>query len=153
MEKKSRRKRFMFWLDYKKQSELDLANEIGNLKQTRSFARAIRDGLRLFVSLSKGETTVLEELFPHVVAKLRGGSTDNGAGGLSEEKLRAIIIEATQGPPINLGKQHMSHVPMLPKPLILDDDIPKAKVIKTEKTDDKTGEQNFLNSLSALMNG
>ncbi len=152
---KSFRKRFVFWLNLHKPDESIIAEQIDSLKDNRSFARAIRDGLRLFVSLSKGETTVLEELFPHIVAKLRGDAPDDRAGGLSEEKLREIILEATQVNSLNHIKQPMSHIPMS-KPLILDDDIPKVEVIKSDKSSNTDGTnvaQNFLNGLTALMNG
>ena len=150
--KKSIRKRFNFWLDYKKQKELDLANEISNLKQTRSFSRAIRDGLRLFISLSKGDTSVLEELFPHVVSNIRGGSTGDSAGGLTEEKLRAIIWEATNDPTSGINMKPLPSIPT-PKPLVLDDELPKVKVVKSEKQEGVNVAQNFLNGINALLNG
>ena len=60
------RLRFMFWLDLNKPDENDLAETIGQLKQERSFSRAIRQGLRLWTSLRQRDVSVLLELFPDI---------------------------------------------------------------------------------------
>lgn len=60
------RLRFVFWLDMKKPAENELAEQIEQLKATRNFSRAIRDGLRLFIDLKNGSIKVLLELFPFV---------------------------------------------------------------------------------------
>lgn len=64
------RLRFTFWLDMLKPDELVLADQVELLKNERSFASAIRDGLRLIVDLRKGKTDVLFELFPWVKNEL-----------------------------------------------------------------------------------
>jgi hypothetical protein len=61
------RLRFHFWLDVNKPEEAALAETIGELKECRSFAQTIRHGIRLVVSLARGDTSVLEALFPQVV--------------------------------------------------------------------------------------
>jgi hypothetical protein len=147
------RLRFTFWLNINKSEERDLAEQIDDLKRKRSFAKTIRDGIRLMVDLYAGQTDVLFELFPWIKEKLHTVSAPDGAAGLSEEKLRAIIREATAGQAVSHDKQEIAHVPMLPKPLVLDDELPKATVVKTAQASGKSGEQNFLNSISALMNG
>jgi hypothetical protein len=60
------RGRFTFWLDFRKDDELVLAETIDDLKRKRGFASAIRDGLRLIVDLRAGQLDVLFELFPWV---------------------------------------------------------------------------------------
>lgn len=60
------RLRFMFWLDLKKADEYELAEEIEHLKEQRSFAQTVRDGIRLVSSLRRGNLDVLEKLFPWV---------------------------------------------------------------------------------------
>lgn len=65
--KESHRLQFRFWLDVTKQGEYELAETIENLKEKRGFAKAIRDGLRLFSDLKAGRWEVLRELFPWVV--------------------------------------------------------------------------------------
>lgn len=83
---------------------------------------------------------------------MQANPAPSGTGGLSEEKLREIIREATQGQLINTDKQAMAAVPV-PKPLILDDDLPKVQVVKSEKSSDVNVAQNFLNGINALLNG
>lgn len=63
------RGRFTFWLDFRKDDELLLAEMIDDLKRKRGFASAIRDGLRLIVDLRAGRLDVLFELFPWVQAE------------------------------------------------------------------------------------
>lgn len=79
-----------FWLDASKDDELLLLETIDELKAERKFSRAIRDGLRLFVSLSRGETDVLERLFPAVVARLRESGNSSSSGGGSDDRLARI---------------------------------------------------------------
>lgn len=63
--------RYAFWLDIKKSDEEKLSDDIELLKNKRSFAKAIRDGLRLILSLREGSVDVLLELFPFVKEKLQ----------------------------------------------------------------------------------
>jgi hypothetical protein len=67
----------MFWLDLDKDTELELAEEIASLKDQRSFVRFVRNGLRLMLDLSRGNTDVLTELFPWVLSKT---NSDEGGG-------------------------------------------------------------------------
>ena len=66
---------YTFWLDLKKSPEEALSDEIELLKNKRSFAKTIRDGLRLMIDLREGRVDVLRELFPWVSAKLQSPST------------------------------------------------------------------------------
>lgn len=56
-----------FWLDLGNAIEAELIDAIALLKRDRQFTAYIRDGLRLMLSLAKGDTGVLRELFPAVV--------------------------------------------------------------------------------------
>lgn len=60
------RERFMFWLDLNKPEEYQIAEIVFELKQQRSFAQTVRDGIRLIVSLRAGKLDVLFELFPWI---------------------------------------------------------------------------------------
>lgn len=58
------RREFKFWLYLDKPEESRLLEFIEYCKQTRKWARVVRDGIRLMWSLTEGDTTVLYELFP-----------------------------------------------------------------------------------------
>jgi hypothetical protein len=62
------RRRIMFWLDEGRTEEFELIKFIKRLKRNRKFHPTVRDGLRLMQSLEKGDTTVLKELFPGILA-------------------------------------------------------------------------------------
>ncbi|MEO8613066.1 MAG: hypothetical protein ABI690_34555 [Chloroflexota bacterium] len=64
------RLRFPFWLDMKKPEEAILADQIEILKNQRSFAPTVRDGIRLIVDLRAGQLVVLFELFPWIAEAL-----------------------------------------------------------------------------------
>lgn len=61
---------FRFWLDAFKKDELQLIKDLHHFKSQRKFARLIRDALRLFFSLLLGDVSVLNELFPGILATL-----------------------------------------------------------------------------------
>lgn len=63
----SHRLQFRFWLDVSKPEEDVLAEQVEELKQKRTFAKTIRDGIRLVLDLRAGRWEVLRELFPWVV--------------------------------------------------------------------------------------
>ena len=65
--RKRYRKLFHFQLDLNKPDEREIAHEINELKQKRSFSRTVRDGIRLVLDLRKGRVEVLQELFPWVL--------------------------------------------------------------------------------------
>jgi hypothetical protein len=69
MTKNRFRLRFTFWLDLLKPEEAQLADQIELLKNDRSFASTIRDGIRLICDLRQGKLDVLFELFPWVRAE------------------------------------------------------------------------------------
>lgn len=64
------RKQIVFWLDLANDIEYEIAEYIADLKRGRAFSAAVRDGLRLIATLRRGETHILEALFPQVVRAL-----------------------------------------------------------------------------------
>lgn len=68
------RMQFVFWLNVQNELEATIAEEIEALKQARSFVATVRDGIRLVQDLRRGNTTVLEELFPWIAERY---SNDN----------------------------------------------------------------------------
>ena len=60
------RLQFKFWLDVNKPDEYELAEIIANLKENKTFSKAIRDGIHLIWSLGQGNLDVLITLFPWV---------------------------------------------------------------------------------------
>ena len=64
------RLKFTFWLNINKSDEQALATHIETLKSERSFAKTIRDGIRLIIDLRQGNTDVLVELFPWLQDRL-----------------------------------------------------------------------------------
>jgi hypothetical protein len=80
MARQSFRKRFTFWLDLLKSDEYELAEEIEILKKSRSFAKAIRTGLKLWISLKQGRTDVLLAEFPWIKEHFAGGEPQPDTG-------------------------------------------------------------------------
>ena len=58
---------FKFWLNIENPQEQEIVDHIEDLKKSRSFAKTIRDGIRLIYDLRRGKTEVLQELFPWVL--------------------------------------------------------------------------------------
>lgn len=159
-----------FWLDADKDDELLLLETIDELKAARQFTRAVRDGLRLFVSLSKGETDVLESLFPAVVARLRGeGNTDTGGGGGQSEHLARIeslllqlqtpggIVAAAREPqPAAIAGNTGGPKPMTtgaaPPPPVYDDDDADLITVKKSEGGGRQANENFLAAMRRLQN-
>ncbi len=88
---------FKFWLFLDKPEESRLIEFIEYSKAKRSFARIIRDGIRLMWSLSEGDTTVLFELFPGLRAQLTpiqpAPVKDNRDLERQIEELKKLILE------------------------------------------------------------
>lgn len=92
-----RREKIDMFLDLKKREQLILYQEIETLKAKRRFGPMWRDGLRLILSLKRGDTSVLEELFP--------GLLDNSSQLLSE--IRNLVNDSQ---PRYLGPVQFSDV-------------------------------------------
>ena len=65
---------FKFWLRDNKSSERELGQWLDGLRSKRGMKPAIVKALRLYKSLLSGDTSVLIELFPNVVQKLKDDS-------------------------------------------------------------------------------
>lgn len=83
MSRRGFRLQYMFWLNLDKPDQASIAAIIEDLKEARSFAKTIRDGIRLITSLQRGDTSVLLELFPllqlgqHTNATFTGNRIEN----------------------------------------------------------------------------
>jgi hypothetical protein len=75
--------KFNFWLNANDEHEMGIAELIDQLKQERSFSRAIRQGLQLWHSLKQRDISVLLELFPWVLDAVQNsqGGANSGANG------------------------------------------------------------------------
>ncbi len=98
------RKELKFWLFLDKPEESRLVEFINYCKSKRSFARVVRDGIRLMWSLGEGDTSVLFELFPGLRAQLLPvdaipppPDTDKLERQIAD--LRKIILEQGSFPP------------------------------------------------------
>lgn len=97
------RKRFEFWLNDQRQEDWDVYELISKLKKPSKgqgqFTRAIREGIRLWVSLRDGQIDVLLELFPWVreaIAKSTPTPVINDREQLDEIKNMLEMIAAQQ---------------------------------------------------------
>jgi hypothetical protein len=153
---KSYRLMYKFWLDMMKPEEEALADMIEKMKSARSYASAVRDGLRLINDLRQGNVTVLLELFPFVKTALASGGNDDN-GGISKadlERLEALIKESQLqpiAPPLAAsgGLKPLGGLKPIAPPAYDEDEGMSLVVSKAEGGgDDAT--QNFLKSMMAL---
>lgn len=70
------RKEYKFWLFHDLPEHQRLMDFISYCKQTRQFAKVIRDGIRLIWSLREGNLSVLFELFPHLERQFNPDAED-----------------------------------------------------------------------------
>ncbi|MEZ4667824.1 MAG: hypothetical protein R3E39_07915 [Anaerolineae bacterium] len=93
------RLRFTFWLDMHKSDEHELAETIDDLKTRKLFAKSVRDGITLVVSLMEGRLDVLFSMYPWVREEF-----EKRAGMRSAEALEAQLnrIEQLMGQGITL---------------------------------------------------
>ena len=122
MNPKRFRLRYVFWLDMHKPDEERIADQIDHLKSERSFARTIRDGIRLICDLRAGRLDVLFELFPWVSTALaeQGAPSENASAKALREQLERIEYQLLQqgNTPINLpDKGRGERVSLDDKPL------------------------------------
>lgn len=107
MAKKQRfRLRFVFWLDMLDNVEQQLADYVEELKAQRTFAKTIRDGLRLIRDLRAGKVDVLFELFPWVKAEFAAGAMPknepdpSGSDKVQREleQIKDLLLRSTPSP-------------------------------------------------------
>jgi hypothetical protein len=140
-----RRKQFKFWL-YQDEDQT-MIERIEREKGARRFSRAIRDGLRLFWSLERGDLSVLFDLFPH----LRHQFTPGG-GELIEQFQRMMAAQpaAVTTPSPQLSGFKPMDVPKLAAPASDDDDLVVVKRHETSEADARQIAENFMRSMSLL---
>lgn len=138
------RKQFKFWLY--QDDDRSMIERIEREKGARRFSRAIRDGLRLFWSLERGDLSVLFELFPH----LRHQFTPGG-GELIEQFQRMMVAQpAPTTPPPQLSGFRPMSVPKLAAPAPDDDDLVVVKRHETSEADARQISENFMRSMELL---
>ncbi|MBZ0291639.1 MAG: hypothetical protein K8L99_03640 [Anaerolineae bacterium] len=134
------RLRYVFWLDMNKPDEAELADTVASLKEQRSFASTIRDGIRLVCDLRAGRLDALFELFPWVRAEFNKKEYQ-----LQDRlaRLEQLLMQQNGGGPKPLA------IPAVPGPLFLDDDDDDTSL--EIKRDIRTNHGlNFLESALAL---
>ncbi len=148
------RLRFTFWLDLQKADEAALAEAIDGLKHNRTFASAIRDGIRLICDLRAGQTTILLELFPWVKEALQPVSMPTVDRNFQEQITRLETLFLSQG-----------HVPIEPSlSVALGDQPPQRTTRKSAKprvevtglaakASAETVAKNFLSSMKNMASG
>ena len=144
------RLRFTFWLDMHKPDEAALAEVIDTLKQNRSFASAIRDGIRLIADLRAGRTDALFELFPWVKDTLQPAPSAPIEQGLQQQIARLEALLLAQGNTPIKPPAIASSAPETTRA------VPKSRVriaATPSKIDAKTVAQNFANSMKSLAGG
>jgi hypothetical protein len=144
------RLRFTFWLDMLKPEELEIADQIEHLKNERSFANTIRDGIRLICDLRQGRVDVLFELFPWIKSEFIAVQPQETAGekALKEQLKRLEKLMLQQGNtlvqlPVSTDPKAM-RVLQIDTPNFDDDDI----VLKKDTSTDSA--KNFLQSMMNL---
>ena len=146
------RLKFMFWLDMSKSDELQLAEEIEELKEKRLFSQTLRDGIRLIRDLRAGRTDVLFSLFPWLASEFATPAPSDSDALLRHEidRLRELILSQGAAPAASGGS-----FPGL-KPLqpvvsadTLGDDRDEVQ-LTVKVTHDNTSAKNFLSSVLGL---
>lgn len=154
------RLRFPFWLDMHKPDEAALADQIELLKNDRSFAVTVRNGIRLIVDLRAGRLDVLLELFPWVGERLASGAGGHGDDDLKRELQRLQDLIMQQG---GIGAPPSDYPMMKPAglksitgvgrkmelPTFDDDDDGETLVMK--KNTSTNASLNFLNQLQGFI--
>ena len=144
------RLRFTFWLDMHKPDEAELADIIDTLKQNRSFAATIRDGIRLVADLRAGRTEVLFELFPWVKDTLQTMPAAPAEQGLQQQIARLEALLLAQG---NVPIQSPLEASSAPE-VVRTGRKSRVKIAATSgKVDATTIAQNFANSMKSFASG
>lgn len=141
MTKKSRyRLRYTFWLNHSDPGELAVADAIEILKNERSFASTVRDGIMLINELRQGKVDLLLKLFPWVVDALR--PTHEATVDTDDLKRELVALREAV-----IARGGGSHGTPPPKRLAAADDMPELVIQKKSGTD---AAANFLASLATL---
>lgn len=130
------RKEVKMWLYLDKPDEARLINFIKHCKATRTFARMLRNGIRLMWSLGEKDVSVLFELFPWIEESMKPSSPapDNSDIERQIAELKRIIMEqgGIAAPP--------AHYPVMKSPTA----PPVAAIQAAKAADASTIADNFL---------
>lgn len=163
--KKPYRVQHRFWLDISRNDEFDINEQVYTLKSERSFIGVIRDGIRLVCDLRAGQLDVLQELFPHMVAKIEARVMPDPSDLNNKfEELKKLIeenkiiplfgndnsmtmIQAGEKSITTTGKPIAGGLKSLSKPTFDDDDDVQLTIAKTTSTESA---MNFLTAMANL---
>lgn len=137
------RKRYFFWLDITRDSELHIAEDIALLKRKRLFSKTIRDGIRLIIDLRAGHLNVLFELFPQYKVQFKdttpNDDDDNGEDiKIALARIEKLVTRQTVHGELTMQKDHANSVIMQAPP-----QITVKKAVSTGNS-----AQNFLDAMS-----
>jgi len=158
MNKKRWQLKIEAWLDGNKSEQLALYEDIAELKKERSFSRAFRQGIRLWLSLKNRDVSVLLELFPWVKEALQNknkdtsSNTSDNEGIITDNALKAHIdrlenLIMQQHNTASNASQN-AHKPHHATPAYTLNDLPELESKRT-KSNEKSS-QNLLNALSGI---
>lgn len=148
------RLRHVFWLDVNKPDEAELAETISYLKEQRSFAATIRDGIRLVCDLRAGRLDVLLELFPWMAKELAASHPSDSSTSKLERQLERLeqmmLYQGNSGanPAPPGGPKPLAASQHLPGPLYDDDEADPGLNIRKDTSTQAA--QNFINSMMSL---
>lgn len=141
------RKRYNFWLDERKEDDLQIEALIQDLKKDRLFSRAVKEGLQMWVEAQSAQPKV--------------ANPDGGAGQLDNtkvDKLIALLEMTVTNQKANGGYTMQSLKPTTGKqiaapnsiamPNFDDDELPALSVKKDKSVN---ASLNFMASLGGLM--
>jgi hypothetical protein len=145
-----RQLKFRFNLDVNKLQDRIVAGHLLGMKAKRRMTTIIRDAIRLYVDLSRGNVDVLGELFPEIVLKLQAQNTDRVGQALqSLAQSQALMAEAMMNKAPAPAPKPMALQPVTPT--AADDDDMPALVMRKAASDGKAASANFLASAFALV--
>ena len=155
---RKRRYRLMhnFWLDMHKPEEERIADVIERLKSSRSFAKTVRDGIRLIWDLKQGRTDVLTELFPLIAARLAPAPALKALpdGRVQAQLARIEQMLAKQQNGFFLEERTTERTTENPlkklQSITIDDEDEPDLIIRPATSDGNKATENFLSSLMAL---
>lgn len=136
----SYRMRHMFWLNLHNDVDAELIDDIAYLKTQKQFTPAIRDGLRLAVSLRRGDTQVLHELFPDIAEMLTRVSLDD---------VKQLISDIQPIPTQPAGQPRQIVAPQFGGPIIEEDDADMFNIQSIEGHSENIA-ANFLSAMRNL---
>jgi len=160
--KRRHRLMYNFWLDINKPEEEVIADNIEHLKSSRSFAKSVRDGIRLICELKQGKTDFLFQLFPWLRAEITISQpqleiTNQPHVSVQLKRIEQLLREQQLGTPLQTAVSSMEHgsikqldVGSFAPPKFDEDDEPPSVTLRKASSSGGTATQNFLNSLQAL---